>query len=88
MIWSLEFKDKKSKQWFEKKYKKVYELRLIHHHYEKEFGYKKADFFYDAGYLGYAEAEMIVGECKKNGVVKFKQLYLCDIKFKEVCSSE
>lgn len=89
MIWSLEFKSKKAKDWFEKKYKKQYRLRLIHDHYIKELGkldgYEGSDFIYEAGYLGYVEAEEIVKDLKKHGITSFKQLCLCDTNdFKDV----
>ena len=84
MIWCLVFKDKKSKQWFEKEYKKVYGLKLIHQHYEKSWPFEGADFYYDAGYLGYAEAREIIKRCKENGIKNFKELCLCDTKNFEV----
>ena len=85
MIWCLVFKDKKSKQWFEREYKKVYDLKLIHEHYDKNLLFEVADFYYDAGYLGYAESREIIKKCRNNGIKSFKELCLCDTKdLKEV----
>ncbi len=88
MIWRLYFKDEEAKKYFEKKCKYA---KLIHNHYEKEldlkynFKYKHNDFYYDAGYCGYAEAEGMIKDLKKHGIVKFEELTLCDTSaFKKV----
>ena len=82
MIWKLWFKDKEAKKYFEKKCKYA---KLIHDHYDKDIEYKDNDFYYDAGYCGYAEAEEIIKDLKKHGVVKFRELKLCETSaFKKV----
>lgn len=75
MVWSLIFKDEEAKKWFEEKYSFC---RLMHDHYIEEEGYERCDFIYDAGYCGYIEAEEMLEEVKKNGIIEFKELHLCD----------
>ena len=86
MIWRLQFKDSKAKEKFED----IHDVRLIHSHFDEcEPNWNHGDFIYDVGYMGYAEAEEIVDDLKKIGVVSFKQLCLCDTEdFKEVISSK
>lgn len=74
MIWRLTFKDNKAKIWFEKKFL----VNLIHDHYEGEFGYGDAEFYYDAGFNGYMESEEIAIEMEEKGIIKFEELCLCD----------
>ncbi len=81
MIWNITFKDKESKEEFEKAMKKkCIKAKDIHDHNieeEKHYG----NFYYDMGYLGYAEAEEMESELKKIGigVIELKQICLCDI---------
>jgi hypothetical protein len=80
MIWDVTFKDKESKKKFlEFMKKKNIRTKLIHDHYDKEYSFNIANFYYDVGYLGYAEAEELSKKLIKLGVTDLNQIRLCDI---------
>lgn len=79
MIWVMTFKDKNSKDKFEKFMKeKKFGAREFHDHYHGEVSDNYGDFYYDMDYLGYAEAEELKPKLKKIGVIELRQLCLCD----------
>jgi len=78
MIWRVEFKDRQSKDRFEKFLKKeCIKFRLVHSHLLGN-DFLMADFIYDVGYLGYAEADYQKNKLKELGVRKLEQSSLCD----------
>ena len=80
MIWNITFKDKKSKESFESMMNnKCIKADIIHDHYQEDDLFENCDFYYDVGYLGYAEAEELKPKLKKLGVIELNQICLCDI---------
>lgn len=85
MIWVMTFKDEKSKEAFEKLMNKEFMYyREFHDHYHGEASDNYGDFYYDMGYLGYAEAEDMKSKLKKIGVIELKQIRLCDVEGEEI----
>jgi len=85
MIWNIIFKNKESKKEFEKFMKNEgIKIKKIHDHYEKSLSEDYGDFYYEMGYLGYAEADELKSKLKKLGVVKLNQICLCDIDGEEI----
>ncbi len=86
MIWVVTFKDKNSKEAFESMMNnnKCIQAREFHDHWHGEVSDNYGDFYYDVGYLGYAEAEELKPKLKKLGVIELKQICLCDIDGTEI----
>ena len=85
MIWNMIFKDKKSKKAFESMMNNKYiQAREIHDHYHSDVSDHYGDFYYDVGYLGYAEAEELKPKLKEIGIIELKQICLCDIDGTEI----
>ncbi len=85
MIWVITFKDKKSKEAFESMMdNKCIQHNIIHDHYQEDDLFENCDFYYDVGYLGYAEARELKPKLKKIGVIELRQLCICDIDGEEI----